>query len=377
MKPRKLLFIFFLWASFFFPLSYVIFSEDQKKSKNSKESEFSSLPSILKKEDSYISFLFAGDTHFNWGVADLQKKEGLLAPVEKIQAVFAENDFRVLNLESVLTNKGYPLKGKSYIFHSLSSNISVLEYLGIDLAILGNNHSMDMGLPGLIDMRRLLNKAGIGTVGAGRNRQEALMPYSFKKKGAKKGKGPKFTLLSLSRVGHHDIFSSTSRPGVAKRLEKNTLARLSKRAKTIVSLHWGREYFLQPSLEQVKLAHSLIRQGASAVIGHHPHIPQAVEIYKGGVIFYSLGNFLFGSTNDLQRENILAILDYSKKKGSLKRVRIVPIQGRYREHGHKIRMLKTQELRGFWKSYYIILKKHSKKTLRHFSIEEGVGLLTL
>ena len=387
-RAKKFFLIFFVWgSSFFFALSYDIFSEDGKKQSEFPKSteERSTLLAPLRSQERYISLLFAGDTHFNWGVANLQKEEGLLAPVKEIQALFAEVDFRALNLEGVLTNKGYPLKGKSYIFHSLSNNVSVLKYLKIDLAILGNNHSMDMGLPGLMDMRMLLAQSGIGAVGAGRNRKQALEAYHFepsrfnkkKKKETKKTQSRKFALLSLSRVGHADIFSNSSRPGVAKNLDAGTLLKLSKEATAIVSLHWGREYFLQPSITQVKLAHRLIEKGASAVIGHHPHVPQAVELYKKGVIFYSLGNFLFGSVNDLQRDNIIAILDYNRVKGNLERVRIVPIQGRYGQRGHKVRILNMQEAQSFWKRYYIIIKKHSYNTAKRLSIEKGIGILKL
>lgn len=378
---RKLLKIFLICGQvFFFTLSYDVFSQDEKKKASIEEKKDkipNPSPDYLADKKRHISILFAGDTHFNWGVADMQKREGLLAPVEKIQPLFAQADFRVLNLEAVLTNKGYPLKGKSYIFHSLSNNVSVLKYLQVDLAILGNNHSMDMGSPGLMDMRALLSQAGIGTVGAGKNEEQARKVSRFKKKGVKKTQEHRFALLSLTRVGHTDIFSHGSRPGVAKDLEAGLLSKLSKEAITIVSLHWGREYFLQPSKAQVRLAYKFIEQGASALIGHHPHIPQAVELYKKGVIFYSLGNFLFGSTNDLQKENIIAILDYNKATGTLERVRIIPIQGKYRQHGHKVRMLGMKETISFWKRYYLIIKKHSPRTAKQLSIKKGIGILTL
>ena len=384
-KAKNIFVIFLTGTSLsLFALSHNLFSEDEKmqvKPGEGKAENFDTLSELLKSQiesqNSYISLLFAGDTHFNWGVADLQKGEGLLAPVEQIQALFTKVDFRALNLESVLTNKGYPFKGKSYIFHSLSNNVSVLKYLQVDLVILGNNHSMDMGIHGLMDMRTLLAEAGIGTVGAGENSEQALKPYYFQRQGVKKTHIHKFAILSLSQVGHSGIFSHASRPGVAKNLKPARLLKLSREVRPIVSLHWGREYFLRPSSAQVKLAHKLIEQGASAVIGHHPHIPQAVELYKNGVIFYSLGNFLFGSVNGLQRDNIVAILDYSKAKGTLERVRIIPIQGSYRKNGHKIRLLNIKEMQAFWKRYYLIIQKHSSNTLERLSVRKGIGILRL
>ena len=324
-----------------------------------------------QKQNSYTTLLFAGDTHFSWGVAELQKTEGLLAPVESVHNIFAKVDFRVLNLETVLSKIGFPMKEKSYIFHSSVKNLDLLRYLRIDLAILGNNHSMDMGEAGLKDMIHILAEANIGQVGAGNNEKQAMRPYYYTK-----GK-QKFVFLSANRVGIRNVFSNTNKAGVTAKLAD--LSQFSKENTIIVSLHWGVEYFLYPSKEQIKFARSLIDAGASVIIGHHPHIPQAVEIYKKGVIFYSLGNFLFGSANDRQKDNILALLDYNQKQSKLKRIRIVPINGRYRQRGHRIRLLSTpKEINNFWQDYFWRIQKHSPSTAKKLRIRnDGVGVILL
>ena len=58
-------------------------------------------------------------------------------------------------------------------------------------------------------------------------------------------------------------------------------------------IHWGFEYDTKPSSRQREIAHKLVDSGADVVIGHHPHVVQPIEIYKGKAIFYSLGNFIF------------------------------------------------------------------------------------
>jgi poly-gamma-glutamate synthesis protein (capsule biosynthesis protein) len=60
-----------------------------------------------------------------------------------------------------------------------------------------------------------------------------------------------------------------------------------------VYVHWGNEYELKHSEQQEALAHYVIDSGIDAVIGHHPHVVQDIEIYNGKPIFYSLGNFIF------------------------------------------------------------------------------------
>ena len=71
-------------------------------------------------------------------------------------------------------------------------------------------------------------------------------------------------------------------------------------ALVFVSLHWGTEYFSTPSEGQKRTARALIDAGASAILGHHPHVAQTVETYRGRPIFYSLGNFLFDKTQQAQ-----------------------------------------------------------------------------
>ncbi len=334
---------------------------------------------IKKEEKPYLSLLFSGDTHFNWGVAELQKKEGLLAPVQQIKHIFEKADFRSINLECALTNKGYPLSKKSYIFHSSPKNISLLKYLDINLSVLGNNHSMDMGSIGLQDTIEQLENAKIATVGAGLNRAQAVQTHYFQKESIyqKKKNTHHFAIISLTRVGQKNIYSGKKKPGVVRRLTDKEWGSIKKETHKIINIHWGREYFVQPNLEQRKIAHAFIDKGASAIIGHHSHIPQAIEIYKGGVIFYSLGNFLFGSMNDLQKNNIIAILEFSKKSNQLERVRIIPINGQYMNNGHKIRPLSMKEATEFWNEYYLILERHSPYTASRLSVKKGIGILRM
>jgi poly-gamma-glutamate synthesis protein (capsule biosynthesis protein) len=69
-----------------------------------------------------------------------------------------------------------------------------------------------------------------------------------------------------------------------------------------VVLHWGYEYTDVPARWQIDVAHALVDAGADAVIGHHPHVLQAIERYKHGVIAYSLGNFVFPNGKERIRE---------------------------------------------------------------------------
>lgn len=127
--------------------------------------------------------------------------------------------------------------------------------------------------------------------------------------------------------------------------EKNILPKNHSTPVRIVSLHWGVEYSPFPTSDQRKIARSLIDSGVKIVIGHHPHIPQGVEVYKGGVILYSLGNLIFGSRNSYLNHNLIAILHI--RNNHLERVELVPIFGKFQKEDHKIRPVKGVEAQEF------------------------------
>ena len=90
-------------------------------------------------------------------------------------------------------------------------------------------------------------------------------------------------------------------------------------------MHWGDEYSEYPNQKQIDLAHLIIESGADAIIGHHPHISQGIEIYKDKPIFYSVGNFIFGSVNEDIKDNMLVQISFLKNR--LKLFRIYAING--------------------------------------------------
>lgn len=324
-----------------------------------------------------VRVLFAGDTHFQWGVETLQRSAGRMAPVAELVDVFHAADFRVLNLETSISDRGRPFVRKSYIFNTPPENVRVLQNLKLDLALMGNNHSMDMGREGLDRTLRALRRAGIASVGSGANSITAPGPFRFERGGVR------FAVLSFSGIGEAATFSTASRPGVAAmrdvRIRQRVRAARRGADQLIVSLHWGNEYYARPDRRQIALARSLIDAGATAVIGHHPHVPQGVEIYRGRVICYSLGNFLFGSINEDQTENILLQLEIDPQKKDIERVRILPIVGRYRDAGdHRLRRLGPEEARNFWNEYYVLVRDLSKSTVKKMRVyPDGTGTISL
>ncbi len=294
-----------------------------------------------------FKILFAGDTHFEWAILDEQRSNAL-APVEGVRDLFASADFRILNLETTLSDRGEPYPGKAYIFNGSPEQIELLSFLNVNLAVLGNNHSMDMSAAGAIRTIELLRRSGIVSVGAGGNLYDAGAPLYFVVR------GKKFALFSYNLIS--DVGSAAGRgsPGTAApppdALQQIRAAR-RQADHVIVSLHWGHEYQTRPDRTQMATARSFIDAGALAVIGHHPHVPQGVEIYRNGVIAYSLGNFLFGSINEDQTHNIVIGMEFGAD-GALARVRLYPLWGEFRAGGNRARLLTASEARPFWHDFY-------------------------
>jgi poly-gamma-glutamate synthesis protein (capsule biosynthesis protein) len=90
----------------------------------------------------------------------------------------------------------------------------------------------------------------------------------------------------------------------------------------VVSFHWGSEGAATPKPYQVATAHAAIDSGADIVLGHHPHVLQGIERYKKGIIFYSLGNFAFGSMSPTADRSVIARITLDR---GIKAVELVPL----------------------------------------------------
>ncbi|AAS70685.1 CapA family protein [Leptospira interrogans] len=295
-----------------------------------------------------LKLLAGGDVMFNWGIRDTIRKHGEIAPVEGLRPLFNEADFRMINLETPIVASKTEESKKAYIFTAHEKDLNSLKYLGVDMVFLGNNHSFDHGQQGMNETLDILNKNNILFVGAGKKLPEVLEPLNLNLKGSD------LRIHSVTAIAEQTHYATATRSGVAPFLfpslratffEKNILPKNHSTPVRIVSLHWGVEYSPFPTSDQRKIARSLIDSGVKIVIGHHPHIPQGVEVYKGGVILYSLGNLIFGSRNSYLNHNLIAILHI--RNNHLERVELVPIFGKFQKEDHKIRPVKGVEAQEF------------------------------
>lgn len=230
----------------------------------------------------------------------------------------ASTDLVIGNLEVPLTRIEEPAD-KFIVLRSEPDTCSLLEPLALDAVSLANNHAMDHGVAGIQETIRTLEKAGIGWAGTGFGLEEALAPCWLR------AGGLRIALLSVATTVPPGFAAIPQRWGVApinvqsrlrieNRLWENPgqpprvdtlvderdVARVldavsvarSQADVVMLALHWGVPLSGVPVAYQRPLAHSLMDGGVDVVIGHHPHVLQGIEFYRGRPILYSLGHYI-------------------------------------------------------------------------------------
>jgi len=234
-----------------------------------------------------------------------------------IAPVFNNTDMCIVNLEGTFTN-ATSHKNKPFNFKGDPEHVVILEKLGVNVANLANNHFMDFFERGATDTMSVLNAHDILYCGGGSDIIDAATPRILEFDGLK------FGFLGYAMVGQGSRASYTN-PGTNP-YDKATVKKQVSDAKDIcdrliVSCHWGNERERKPSTEQIEAARIFVDSGADIVLGHHPHVLQEVAEYNHGLVFYSLGNFIFGGSKNPSdkngmtakiRLNANGILDYEK-----------------------------------------------------------------
>lgn len=280
----------------------------------------------LEKDGSF-SILFVGDIILVNHTKKLMKANGLDYPFRKIQPQLSQFDFVIGNLETPITRRGTPVRDRFYIFRlnpSLAKSLTTINLSGVTL---GNNHLFDYGPEGVYDTIQNLENLGIKFSGAGPTLEEARRPITLESGMIK------VYILSYCGRPPDRYYAGNDRPGTAPMDMKIITEDINKYKKhnnvVIVSLHWGIEQTHMIQKDQISLAHEIINQGADAIVGHHPHWPQGIEIYRQKPIIYSLGNFVNGHLNKIEKDNIITAFYF--KKSSLTSIEVMSIAGKNRE----------------------------------------------
>ncbi len=270
-----------------------------------------------------VKILFCGDMMMDWGIKEAALREGYDYPLDRVQGFLSTFDFRICNLECPIAPSGIPDRDKKYIFIAPPDAVKILTHGGINGVSLANNHTMDFGIPALQATMSILTGNKIQYTGAGNDADEARQPILLERNGIR------IAVIGCTNIGDNNAYAARNTPGIARAglesIKKDVQGLKKFNDFVIVSIHWGDEYADYPSEEQADLAHAIIDGGADGIIGHHSHIYQGIEIYRGRPVCYSLGNFLFGSRNEDIRDNIVVALSF--KKSRMKTLEIHALNG--------------------------------------------------
>jgi poly-gamma-glutamate capsule biosynthesis protein CapA/YwtB (metallophosphatase superfamily)/PKD repeat protein len=224
-------------------------------------------------------------------------------------------DISIANLETpIIDFPNNPHPTKSIVFYSKSETISALEYSGIDVVSLANNHFLDYMVDGMIETQIHLDTVEIKYFGAGLNEYEAMAPVFINNSGVN------IAIIGSSNIDGREnneqpyLDSGYNKPGFYKMIENNINRQVENIDSVsdiiILETHSGTEYsmeprffygedelynpfFTEPTRENIEFRHFAIDAGVDLLINHHPHVLQGIELYNGKLIAHSLGNFVF------------------------------------------------------------------------------------
>lgn len=236
------------------------------------------------------TLLFVGDIMLDRGVEVLIRKNSVFYPFEKIKNFLRGIDIVVGNLEGPILKNPPHFPQDSLKFAFSSETLRALSFFNFNLLSLANNHTFDTGKKGLEETKELLSKEKINFVGHPINCKEDFL----------------FEKEDLFFLAFNKTFPfNCSNEEIVDIIRE--IRQTNKNKFLIVIFHWGNEYQNKSSIFQQDLAHQVINAGADLIIGHHPHVVQEIEEYKGKLIFYSLGNFIFDQYFSKETQESLAV----------------------------------------------------------------------
>lgn len=230
-------------------------------------------------------------TSVGYGVRSLSEKYGYDFPFLHIRDTLRRMDFVFGNLEAPLSDLGRNNFVLSTCeFRGSPSSIPSLHDAGFRVLSLANNHMLQHGRAVFSEVALSLRKAGIMPIGL-------LMDNGKTKMEVIDCNGQRVGFIGYSLWPSEVYESENNVFTMVAGDEDRILSDIHNFAPQVdhlcVSIHWGYEFVNHPSNEQIELGHAMIEAGARCVLGHHPHVLQGIEQWDGGLIAYSLGNFVF------------------------------------------------------------------------------------
>jgi poly-gamma-glutamate synthesis protein (capsule biosynthesis protein) len=217
-------------------------------------------------------------------------------PLAALSRWFGPSDLAFVNLESQLSEQGgvtqHPLN--RLVFTGPPGGAEVLARAGIDVVSLANNHAWDYGRAAFLETLERLTAAKVRFAGASAEPDAAYRPVTLRIRGWS------VALFAVTHIWNYGEFHEhAGRAHVAwadaARLLPAIVAARTQHDVVLVSYHGGSEYVDVPMRFTKVLARAVMKAGADAFIGHHPHVPHGIAFMQERPVFYSLGNLVFGA----------------------------------------------------------------------------------
>ena len=305
-------------------------------------------PNALNQQEDFKgrTVLFVGDIMLDRGVEYLMGKNSIFYPFEKISQFLRGADILFGNSEGSIVKYPPVFPRGSLRFAFSPETVNVFSFFNFNLLSLANNHTLDMGVDGLEETKGLLNQGNVSFIGH---------PV--------KCDGDFFEKDNIIFLAFNKIFPSNCSDKQIIEIVKKT-KQLNQKKLLIVVPHWGEEYQLNSSISQQELAYQMIDAGADLIIGSHSHVVQEIEEYKGKLIFYSLGNFIFDQYFSEETQEGLAVgLEIYSEKNIY---RLFPIQSRLSQPF----LMEQKETDGF-------LEKLAQRSSEKLFEEIKTGIITI
>lgn len=193
--------------------------------------------------------------------------------LKNVRSIFEEDDLTIVNMEGTLTEETTRVD-KQFAFKGDPEYVKILTSSSVEAANIANNHSHDYGEKSFQDTVQTLEENGIKTFGYD---DVAVLEV----------KGIRVGMFGIYELDDHLERIPQVKQDIAKLKDQNVDI-------IVAVFHWSNELVTVPDENQVTLAYLAIDEGADVVVGHHPHVVQGIDEYKGKMIAYSLGNFCFG-----------------------------------------------------------------------------------
>lgn len=256
-------------------------TESQKKKPDDGMESVIESETDTEGESAEILLSFTGDCilgtdeFFAWDTGlpayyDLYGPEYFL---KNVRSIFEEDDLTIVNMEGTLTEETTRVD-KQFAFKGNPEYVKILTSSSVEAANVANNHSHDYGEKSFQDTVQTLEENGIKTFGYD---DVAVLEV----------KGIRVGMFGIYELDDHLERIPQVKQDIAKLKDQNVDI-------IVAVFHWSNELVTVPDENQVTLAHLAIDEGADVVVGHHPHVVQGIDEYKGKTIAYSLGNFCFG-----------------------------------------------------------------------------------